>query len=628
MRFRTTLIAALLLALFGVYYYFFEHRQARQKEEAREKEKQVFSLDWDRLRGIRVVGSHGAFLLERQPGEAGEKTPPSPPQGEWRLVEPIKAEADSSLLSGMVDGLKGLKIDQVVAENPEDLAPFGLESPKMTIEVRMTEGEPQPPALRVGGKSPVGANSYARREGEDKVLLLSASLETQFDKSLFDLREKRLFLFNQSEVESLRILKQGRPWLEMAREDGQWLLISPLRAPADEEEVGKILSKLTGLRARSFEAEEGADLASFGLADPAWTVEVGLSPDHARVSLVIGSAGRDEGRETVFAKRGETPGVVNLDRDVTEALAAGPEQLREKKVFAFKSWEVEKVELDLEGTSVALEKTDEGKWWIRSPIEARAAAARISPFLSSLSRLEGQEFIPAPEEGNGLAAYGLDAPIARITLLSKGEKSGESAAEPQTASLGTLLLGRSAGEEGLFYAMRQGADTVARVGKEFFDQELPRSLDDLRDRKLLDFYRYQVEGIEAEGAPGRVVLARRAGTWRLEKPEDRGLEEKEVDDLLGRLTDLEVVRFVGPGGEGADQRAAGLTPPDMKITLKGEKGVVLGTLLVSGKGPEGDPGRVYAAREGENWVGLIEKAGKQELTDGLRPFLSTRVDSP
>ena len=45
MKFRTTLIAALILGLFGAYVYFFEYKKQEAKKEKEEKEKTVFDLD-------------------------------------------------------------------------------------------------------------------------------------------------------------------------------------------------------------------------------------------------------------------------------------------------------------------------------------------------------------------------------------------------------------------------------------------------------------------------------------------------------------------------------------------------------------------------------------------------------
>ena len=115
MKFRTTLIAALLLALFGAYVYFFEFKKAEEEKKQEEEEKKVFSIDWEKLEGLEITNAHGTFLVEKREAEAEEGSPADAQQTEWRMTEPLKADADDSAINGMVNNLKGVKLEQVVA---------------------------------------------------------------------------------------------------------------------------------------------------------------------------------------------------------------------------------------------------------------------------------------------------------------------------------------------------------------------------------------------------------------------------------------------------------------------------------------------------------------------------------
>lgn len=177
MKFRTTLIAALLLALFGAYVYFFEFKKAEEEKKQEEEEKKVFSIDWEKLEGLEITNAHGTFLMEKREAEAEEGSPAGAQQTEWRITEPLQADADDSAINGMVSNLKGVKLEQVVTESPENLEPYGLKEPEIRIALRVAEGAEAPKPLLVGAKSPIGSNSYAVWEGDDKVLLLSTHLD-------------------------------------------------------------------------------------------------------------------------------------------------------------------------------------------------------------------------------------------------------------------------------------------------------------------------------------------------------------------------------------------------------------------------------------------------------------------
>jgi hypothetical protein len=621
MKFRTTLIAALLLAVFGAYVYFFEYKKAEEEKKQEEEEKTVFSIDWEKLQGLAITNAHGTFLVEKVAKEAEEGEDAGTKADEWRIVEPLKADAENSAINGLVSNLKGAKVEQVVTETAEELEPFGLEEPEITVVVLVAEGEESPAPLLLGGKSPIGHNSYAMIEGQDKVLLLSTHLVPQFDKDLYELRHKKLFAFKREDVERLRIHRVDEPEVEIVREGDRWQLVRPLRGRADETEVDKILNKLTTLKAESFNDEEPEDLAAYGLDRPVWKVEVVLKPDQTKATLLIGSIYQEKGKGYLYAKRGERPVVVSLGMDIIGTFSAESEALREKKVIPFKTWSIKKVELAWKGQDVTLEKREGSKWWIGAPIEARADGTKMSALLSALSRLEGEEFLDRPEDEEALAEYGLADPLVRVALYKEkpaaAQEEGEGA-EAGYSFFGAFLLGKGKGDEASYYATVEGEETLHRVKGSFYEDDFPTSLDTLRSKKVLDVSRFLVAGIEYRGPEGPVVLEREEGVWKLEKPSSGGADEKEVNALLTEAIGLEVDRFVEEIPD--DLAALGLDPPGSEIVLTKEGGEEMGGVLFSDKGPEGEEGLIYVRSKEESWVGLMEATKRKALLDKLAGF--------
>ena len=81
-------------------------------------------------------------------------------EGRWRLVRPFRTPADESKMEGgprrpggivVADGEKGF-----VADDVRDFAPYGLDSPAMTIELAPLpdSGSPQTLARGEGGAGP------------------------------------------------------------------------------------------------------------------------------------------------------------------------------------------------------------------------------------------------------------------------------------------------------------------------------------------------------------------------------------------------------------------------------------------------------------------------------------------
>jgi hypothetical protein len=622
MKFRTTLIAALLLAVFGAYVYFFEYKKAEEEKKQEEEEKKVYSIDWEKLQGLAITNAHGTFVMEKVTQEAEEGEPASAKADEWRIVEPLKADAENLAVNGLVSNLKGAKVEQVVKESASDLEPFGLKEPEIRVVVLMAGGEESPAPLLLGGKSPIGNNSYAMVEGEDKVLLLSTHLVPQFDKDLYEFRHKKLFAFKSEDVERLRIMRVEEPEVEAVREGDRWELVRPLRARASKTEVEKVLNKLTTLKAEAFNDEEPENLAAYGLDKPVWRIEVVLKPDQTKATLLVGSIYQEKGKGYLYAKRGERPAVVSLGMDIIGTFSTEPEGFREKRVIPFKTWDIKKVELAWKGKDVTLVQREGNKWWIEAPLEARADGTKMSALLSALGRLEGEEFLDMPEEEEGLAKYGLADPLVRVALYKKKAAAAaeeEGAGEETGYSLfGAFLLGKVEGDEANYYATVEGEETLHRVRGSFYEDDFPASVETLRSKKVLDISRFLVTGIDYRGPEGPVVLVREEGVWKLEKPSSGGADEKDVNSLLTEAMGLEVDRFVQEMPD--DLAAWGLDPAGSEIALTKEGGEVMGGVLFSDKGPEGEEGLIYVRSKEESWVGLMQETRKEALLDKLVPF--------
>ena len=102
MKYRTTLTAALLLAVFGAYMYFFEYKKAEEEKKHEEEEKKVLTIDWEKLEGLELTNSHGTFLVKKVVEEVEEGESASAKVNEWRIEEPLKADAENSTINGLV----------------------------------------------------------------------------------------------------------------------------------------------------------------------------------------------------------------------------------------------------------------------------------------------------------------------------------------------------------------------------------------------------------------------------------------------------------------------------------------------------------------------------------------------
>ena len=94
----------------------------------------------------------------------------------YELVAPPGKFVPRDLMDAMVSLLTNAKSVEVVSENSNDLAQFGLDHPKAVITVEAPD-KPQPIKIAFGNENPTHTAIYAQIEGIPKVFLLGQNLE-------------------------------------------------------------------------------------------------------------------------------------------------------------------------------------------------------------------------------------------------------------------------------------------------------------------------------------------------------------------------------------------------------------------------------------------------------------------
>ncbi|MFO7956884.1 MAG: DUF4340 domain-containing protein [Candidatus Brocadiia bacterium] len=263
-------------------------------------------------RAVRVLLSHddGEFVCTRESADA-----------DWRLQEPVTGPADQWAARMIVDTFGRLRVGAFVAEEPEDLSPYGLEEPKATGTVTYrepsSEGEEEPAertqTLLIGEDTDEPAEgSYAMLEGDPRVFVLPAYKVEQFRASLASklvcrATDLTAFTVRRGE-EAVRFIRdeQTNGW---KRQDGT-AVQDPLAAAVDE----------AAMLLEEFEAEGVADYvekspALYGFDSPYLTVE--METETAKGKKVVVGAPADGGR---YAKGPATDFVLVATDDQVQRL--------------------------------------------------------------------------------------------------------------------------------------------------------------------------------------------------------------------------------------------------------------------------------------------------------------------
>ncbi|MFM8534984.1 MAG: DUF4340 domain-containing protein [Acidimicrobiia bacterium] len=186
-RLTSTLLLVVVLAGLGGYIYFVDSKRPAAGPDGAEALGKVFTVEAVKVNELRISYQAESTLLKKD--NAG-----------WKLVEPIQVEADPPEAIGVTTALNSVDIVRVVDENPSDLAQLGLANPNIIVSYK-TEGGGAG-TLKLGNKNATQGEIYAQMNDEKRVFLVNAFQESSFNKTPFNLRDKKILKFDRDNADS------------------------------------------------------------------------------------------------------------------------------------------------------------------------------------------------------------------------------------------------------------------------------------------------------------------------------------------------------------------------------------------------------------------------------------------
>ena len=544
MRFRTTLVLFGVLALLSLGYYFLE-----LKEVEKEAKTKLVSFQEEEVSSFSIRRGEKVITLER--GENG-----------WRMSEPVEDRADEKEIIALLGNVIRAKTERTLDASGDSLADFGLQNPPIIFTVHLKEKE-TPFILEVGNTTPAGFSVYARRKGEEKILLAPDTVKTSLEKDAFAFRSKVLLSFAQEAVKAVSLRTDSLHVRLERQEKGKWRITEPVEVAADSGKVSDLLRSLTQDQIQGF-PDKPASLKMVGLDPPRGEIRLTLDGG-TEATLLLGE--REKKEKGVYARRSGEEQVLVLKETFLTEIPKQVADLRDRTLLALDREKVDTIELETPKGRTVLSKAED-TWGIKEPEEASADQGMINDLLWDLTTTRVKEFVD--DDAKTLKPYGLDAPPVTVRLL-----------DPQGKPLSTLTLARASNDEGAY--VRVGDSQAVTLVEARLYERLNKGPFDFRLRQLLSFETWDVGKMELSRNGQEILLEKRKDEWELKKPKQVKAKYSAVIDLLNEIKNLKWQKVIAKGP--TDLSFYGLDKPVATFTLTKTDGKSLGTVLL-GKSEE------------------------------------------
>ncbi len=347
-------------------------------------------------------------------------------------------------------------------------------------------------------------------------------------------------------------LKRGEETLVFEKADKEWSITSPFKEAANGANIDMIKSDFDFLKKEQTFApgDPKIDMKAWELDPPKAVITLkGTDVSH---TIKIGALTANKKQGYVIVDDAKEIYVVGCElyNAVVEKKAS---EFRNKTLLKFDSFAVDRFTLTWQGQDVECAYQD-SNWRVVRPAADRADAEVVNEILRVAHDLAIKDFVE--DAAKDLKKYALDMPQLKLSIVPRGEATAQ-----------TLLFGgEKDGDKTKVCVRRENSDNVVAVEANDVEK-LKRTVDDLRDKKLLDFDEHEISSISitrvAKDAPklgGRfldtlyramghvrrepiVTLENLGNEWLITEPAAYPFDASRVSSWLEELKDTRVVEF-------------------------------------------------------------------------------------
>jgi hypothetical protein len=400
MKPKGLLIAVALLAVLGGGLWWSNKQEAKKADSKSATDLvKVLAIPFADVKEVRV----------QRPG--AEALAVAKPAGQWQIVAPQTFPADPLVTVQFVETASTLNADKVIEEKAGDLAPYGLNNPSMTVIVTRKDGKTD--TLLVGDETPTGSGTYAKLVGNARVFTLASATKAGLEKTVADLRDKRLLTFDSDKLTRVELNAKGQAVEFGKNNQNEWQILKPRPLRADGSQVEDLIRKLKDAKMDLSVTAEDARKGAAAFASGAKVATATVTDASGNQSLEI----RRDKDKNYYAKSSVVAGVFKVAAELGDGVDKAADDFRNKKLFDFGFSDPNKVEFNKAVYAKSGEKwTASGKQMDSSAVQNLIDKLRELSAIKFLDKAAGD---PAVE----LAVTSNDGKrVEKVTVTKQGNQ--------------------------------------------------------------------------------------------------------------------------------------------------------------------------------------------------------------
>jgi hypothetical protein len=419
--------------------------------------------------------------------------------------------------------------------------------------------------------------------------------------------ENQVWKFDSKSIQQIDLIFPSLHITAKRQGEKNWVLTSSdsqRTLDGDSDELDRLANSASNIQRESVVEPNATNLALFGL-DPAQSTLKVKTKDAKEYTINFGA--NNPTGSSAYASLAGKKEIFLVSSSVVSTFAKKTDDLRNHQILSFDQPEVQFLELKSSKGDVRLTKDSNDRWWIAGKETIAADSPGVRGILNALSMGRVKEFFnDSPQDYQSL---GLDKPLVDVHVIyGKNKAIKHLIIGLEKSDLRKKTMKGSAektSSSDLYLAKDESRPDLFFVEKDLVDK-LTKSANDVRDKALASFQRWDVDSILLTNSKGSFAFAKSNGDWFTADRKKKAKWEA-INAILDALEK--------PVKEWIDKpeplSAYGLDKPLIRVVLK-QGATVLADCSFGKSAKDG----IYAQVKGDSSVKIADPDGLSALDKG------------
>jgi hypothetical protein len=372
-------------------------------------------------------------------------------QDNWLLVRPIKGRASNDAVADILTRMNKAQIAKFVSDNNSNRGSFGLDSPANLVTLFGDDGKKV--EIEIGRQVPSDQDRvYAGLPQRKSIVEVNKAFASLFNITPNDLRDRKIARMNPDLIDRITVEHANEPKIVLARDENRWRFLSPASAPANGDNITRLIQGVNDGEVSQFVSDTATDLTKYGLDQPklkitfsSYSSENTAEANAGEIVLATLAFGNSENGFT-YARLEEEPYIFSINDQLLANLPTTEFSFQTLDVLDLRRNQLASLRLERGGPeAVELLRGPQRKWVLKGH-ENQQNDGQIQLLLTTLTGLRAVAWV-----GNPKPEYGLDQPslLIRISYQSS-EQNREVDVKFGTTNSENQHYGMTNGIEGVF----------------------------------------------------------------------------------------------------------------------------------------------------------------------------------